>query len=131
MSILDDITPNGNGFGMPQATVYVRLRAERKPSNMNPDRTVEDWVNPEELMFTGFLASTSSIQTEDNNRRITTSTATLTVPDSTVDIAVNDRIRTEPDDGRLWRVAGFPSFDRNPFTGWQPTREIPLEEVTG
>ena len=61
----------------------------------------------------------------------TASTAYLTIPDSTADIRIGDRIRTDPDDGRLWEVDGFPSKDANAFTGWRPTLECRLTERKG
>jgi hypothetical protein len=129
MSLSDYIA--GPGFPMPQSTAFTRLRATGKPSAANPERLVEDWAHPEELRVTGFLAASASSQSTQDDRRTTVSGATLTLADPHADVKLNDRIRTDPDDGRLWRVTGFPSADRNPFTGWQPTREIALEEVAG
>jgi hypothetical protein len=44
------------------------------------------------------------------------------------DVAPGDRIRA---DGVAYDVPAKGSADVNPFTGWQPVAEFPLEEVDG
>lgn len=129
MSTVADMLSGGTF--MPLAASVKRLRAKRAPDPYNPSRTVEDWGEPEELAMRGFISSSSSTETTDGARDETVSAAVLTVEGPSADIEPGDRIRTEPDDGRLWRVTGFPSRDASPFTGWAPTTEANLEEVVG
>lgn len=127
MSIIDDI----NTSGLPAATRFMRLRASRKPDPYNPAQTTDDWTKPLILEVSGALASSTSTRTPDVLDVQTTSTAMLTIADPNADIRLGDRIRPEPDDGRMWEVSGFPSRDVNAFTGWQPTLEVQLTEWRG
>lgn len=140
MSLLDDLNAGGGAFAMAGATRFIRLRAKRKTNPYNPAQTEPDWsVPPDELAIMGALSSSSSTRTPDTlDTRTpdtldtqTASTAYLTIPDTTADIRIGDRIRTDPDDGRLWEVDGFPSKDVNAFTGWRPTLECRLTERKG
>ena len=131
MSLLDDMNAGG-GWRMPGATKWRRLRAKRKANPYNPAQNEPDWsVPPDELVIMGALASSSSMRTPDTLDTQTASTAYLTIPDSTADVRIGDRIRAGPDDGRLWEVDGFPSKDVNAFTGWRPTLECRLTERKG
>lgn len=131
MSLLDDLTAGG-GWRMPCATKWRRLRAKRKTNPYNPAQNEPDWsVPPDELVIMGALASSSSMRTPDTLDTQTASTAYLTIPDPTADVKIGDRIRADPDDGRLWEVDGFPSKDVNAFTGWRPTLECRLTERKG
>lgn len=117
---------------MSGATKWRRLRARRKTNPYNPAQKEPDWsVPPDELAIIGALSSSSSMRTPDTLDTQTASTAYLTIPDSTADIRIGDRIRADPDDGRLWEVDGFPSKDVNAFTGWRPTLECRLTERKG
>lgn len=132
MSLLDDMNAGGGVFAMAGATRFVRLRAKRKVNPYNPAQHEPDWsVPPDELVIMGVLSSSSSTRTPDTLDTQTESTAYLTIPDPDVDIRTGDRIRADPDDGRLWEVGGFPSKDANAFTGWCPTLECRLTERKG
>lgn len=132
MSLLDDMNAGGGAFGMAGATRFIRLRAKRKANPYNPAQNEPDWsVPPDELAIMGALSSSSSTRTTDTLDTQTESTAYLTIPDPTADVKIGDRIRTDPDDGRLWEVDGFPSKDVNAFTGWRPTLECRLTERKG
>lgn len=131
MSLLDDMNAGG-GWRMPGATKWRRLRAKRKTNPYNPAQNEPDWsVPPDELAIMGALSSSSSTRTPDTLDTQTESTAYLTIPDPTADVKIGDRIRADPDDGRLWDIDGFPSKDANAFTGWQPTLECRLTERKG
>lgn len=130
MTALADMLSAGDGFGMPCAASVVRMRPSRRKDPYNPDREVEDGEAGDELMLRGFIASSSSTVSTDGARERTASAAALTV-EGAADIRRGDLVRAEPDDGRRWRVTGFPSNDRSPFTGWEPTTEANLEEVLG
>lgn len=132
MSLLDDLDAGGGVFAMAGATRFMRLRAKRKTNPYNPAQHEPDWsVPPDELVIMGVLSSSSSTRTPDTLDTQTASTAYLTIPDPDTDVKIGDRIRADPDDGRLWEVDGFPSKDANAFTGWRPTLECSLTERKG
>lgn len=130
MSLLDELTAN-DGWRMPGATKWRRLRAKPVKDRYSGELTGEDWSDPDVLEFAGALSSSSSMRTPNALRDQTTSTAYLTAADPMLDIMPGDRIRAMPDDGRCWEVTGYPSRDANAFTVWQPTIEIPLTEHRG
>lgn len=132
MSLLDDLNAGGGAFAMAGATRFMRLRAKRKTNPYNPAQHEPDWgVLPDELVIMGALSSSSSMRTPDTLDTQTASTAYLTILDPDTDVKIGDRIRADPDDGRLWEVDGFPSKDANAFTGWRPTLECRLTERKG
>lgn len=132
MNLLDDLNATtGNGFRLPGGTEFIRLRARRVPDPYNPSQDALDWANPDTLTLHGALSSSTSTRTPNVLDVQTTSTAYLTIDDPTADVRILDRIRTVPDDGRLWEVSGFPARDANGFTGWQPTLEVQLTEWRG
>ncbi len=133
MTDFDTSLTQGTSYEFPMngATQFTRLRAKRIPSIYNPQQSSLTWDNPDTLTFTGALAASTSSRTVDYLDERFTSTAVLTVADPNIDIQVGDRIRSTPDDGRIWQVTGFPSRDVNAFTGWQPTTEINLTEWKG
>lgn len=108
-----------------------RTRAGRKPDPYNPDRTLEDWGNPDSIELPGFVSTAPAPESADGAREQVDSSATLTCPDPDADIRRGDAVERVPADGRKWRVVGFPSSDRSPFTGWRPTLTATLEEVVG
>lgn len=112
-------------FGRP----LKRLRASLAADPYNPARTVPDWDGEvDEIMFNGFIATASSVMTPDGAREQAVTAVTLTVADPTVDIRRGDRIE---DGAHVYTVDVVPSVDANPFTGWQPTLEVGLQEVEG
>ena len=112
-------------FGRP----LKRLRAPHVEDPYNPARTVSDWDGEvDKLVFNGFIATASSVMTPDGAREQAVTAATLTVADPTVDIRRGDRIK---DGSHVYTVDVVPSVDANPFTGWQPTLEVGLQEVEG
>lgn len=112
-------------FGRP----LKRLRAPLVEDPYNPARTVQDWDGEvDELAFSGFIATASSVMTPDGAREQAVTAVTLTVADPTVDIRRGDRIK---DGSHVYTVDVVPSVDANPFTGWQPTLEVGLQEVEG
>lgn len=114
-----------SGFGRP----LKRLRAPLVEDPYNPARTVQDWDGEvDELTFNGFIATASSVMTPDGAREQAVTAVTLTVADPTVDIKRGDRIK---DGSHVYTVDVVPSVDANPFTGWQPTLEVGLQEVEG
>lgn len=112
-------------FGRP----FKRLRAPLVEDPYNPARTVSDWDGEvDELAFNGFISTSSSAMSPDGAREQAVTAVTLTVADPTVDIKRGDRIE---DGSHVYTVDVVPSVDANPFTGWQPTLEVGLQEVEG
>lgn len=128
-------------FGM---TVY-RLRAAAVPDPYSPSETVPDWASPNVLPIPGaFVAqsSTSMLRTATREQaleakslfdpisadvrkgdRILVGSFTPELPDGVTSIPVG----TEPV-GSVYTIDGIPpDADTNPWTGWSPPREIPLQ----
>lgn len=67
---------------------------------------------------------------EDNDQRAQVVTdATLFVPESSVPITPQSRVRLP--NGTEWLVTGEPLDWKSPFTGWHPGRQVQLRRVTG
>lgn len=105
-----------------------RLRAGRKAAPNNPDRTIEDWTNVDELPLAGWVDTQSSDDLAAPTRDQTVTRATLYCTDALADVQRGDRVRYA---GGNWSVVGFPDSPRNPYTGWQPYRVVSLELVVG
>lgn len=108
-----------------------RTRAGRKPDPYNPSRELEDWGSAGAIELPGFISTAPVPESADGAREQVDSSAVLTCPDPTADILRGDVVERVPADGRRWRVAGIPSADGSPFTGWAPTLTATLEEVIG
>lgn len=119
----------GEPINFDHPTKFERLRATATPDPYDPDsKGVPDWSKPQILEFEGFLTeSTTSINSDGVRGQVYTG-AMLTVTDPALDVQVGDRIRQGK---QIWQVSGRPSRDLSPFTGWQPTLEIPLENYQG
>ena len=115
--------------GFVAVSEFVRQRAVLVPDPYDPDAAgVPSWDTPDELTVWGYLASASSIEGADPVRRQIVTAKQLVLDNPNVDVDRGDRIRQG---SRVWTVVGFPESDTNPFTGWQPTRVVNLEEVQG
>jgi hypothetical protein len=75
-----------------------------------------------------FIGSSSSVASPDATRTPITTAKSLYLTDADADVKAGDRIRDGDD---VYYVRVKPSADRNPFTGWQPVMEIPLENTEG
>lgn len=115
-------------FDMTSLTSLTRRRAKKKIDPYNPDRVVDDWSDPELLSFGGFVSSQISTEQTDAVRSQLITTVQIVVPNPAVDIAKGDRIT---DGTHVWSVTGIPTHDMNPFTSWQPTLVVDVEEVNG
>jgi len=120
------------------------LRERRQPivDPYDPGATVPgSWGDP--LAYfeinSAFVASSSSVAPVDATRAQILIAKSLYCTDPLVDVQPGDRIRrggTRGLDG-IWRggevlyVNVRPSADTNPFTGWQPVVEIPLDMTEG
>jgi hypothetical protein len=106
----------------------VRLRA-RTGTNSYSQTSRLDWTQePDTLVIEGaFVASSSSVQSRQADRvQIITDKSLYCEPGA--DVVALDRIKAG---GVTYSVPAVPSADVNPFTGWQPVQEIPLEEARG
>lgn len=121
---------SGGGFGFEHGQAFERLRAGEIVDPYNPDAPArEDWSNPDVLTIpSAHLASQSSTMGGDPVREQLTTLDQLIIDDPTADVKVGDRIRRGD---HTWSVSGFPSDDTNPWSGWQPTLVVNLEQVTG
>lgn len=108
-------------------------RERRKPVTdpYDPASTVPGtWEDPLDVLplekcYVDFGSSSSS---PDATREPVSTTTTLFCPDPDVDVKVGDRIRRGADE---WYVNERPGDYTNPFTGWRPPLEIPLDLEEG
>ena len=108
-----------------------RDRARRVPDPYNPARTVPADIDdqPDTLVVErAWVASSSSVDSRDPTRTQVITAKSLYLEDPDADVQVGDRVRWGGSAG--W-VRVRPEADVNPFTGWQPVLEIPLEIVEG
>lgn len=108
---------------------FTRLRAQRKPDSYNPDRTVEDWTDPDELPLRGSWDSGGSSFGSDPVRLQLSTSKRIAIFTPDADVRAGDRIRTA--DGAVFTVTGRPARDKSPWTGWQPTCVLDVEEKEG
>lgn len=126
----------------PYGERVVRERRQPVIDPYDPGTTVPgSWDNLLAYFEIGsaFVASSSSVAPVDATREQVLTDKSLYCTDPAVDVRVGDRIRrggTRGEDG-IWRggevyyVNVRPEADRNPFTGWQPVVEIPLDMSEG
>ncbi|MCW2165069.1 hypothetical protein B0I12_002224 [Microbacterium hydrothermale] len=106
-----------------------RDRRPQVPDPYNPARTVPgSWEDADTIEIPdSWVASGASTSTETATRsQIVTEKSLFCSPDA--DVLPGDRIRA---DGVNYYVKVKPAADRNPFTGWQPVLEVPLENREG
>ncbi|GGL76961.1 hypothetical protein GCM10009706_14250 [Curtobacterium citreum] len=109
------------------ATV-VRLRATPVLDPYSQRPVGADWTAPNTLTIAGaFVGSSSSSPVDGELRREVVTTKSLYC-DPSADVRVGDRIVSG---AHTYTVTAVPEADVNPWTGWQPVQEIPLEEVVG
>lgn len=87
-----------------------------------------DWSTPEEKEIEGaFVAQSSTAMLADATRTQALEAKSLYCPPD-ADIREGDRVRHGTE---VFTIDGIPSSDTNPFTGWGPVREVPLERYPG
>lgn len=107
----------------------VRQRAGQILDPYSGEPIDEDWAHPDELPLDGaYFSSQSSSDGSDEVRRQTATGMQLIIPDPDADVQRGDRIRQG---SRVWSIVGFPEADTNPWTGWQPTLVVDLEDYKG
>lgn len=114
-------------------TLY-RHRYPLIPDPYNPTSKTSDYsANPVTIpLQAAFISSSSSVAGRDATRAQILTEKSLYLRDVMADVQVGDRIGTTdvPTDAE-YQLDVIPVADVNPFTGWQPVKEIPLEGVTG
>jgi hypothetical protein len=106
-----------------------RLRRPRVTDPVNPARqSLGSWDDATPLTIAAaYVAAVSSNAAGDAARSQVISTKSLYC-DPTADVVVGDRIVSGT---HTYEVTAVPEADINPFTGWRPPQEIPLQEVLG
>jgi hypothetical protein len=108
------------------------VQRDRRPmvqDPYNPAGLVQgSWDDAESVTIPGaWVASSSSAGTADATRtQVLESKSLYCAPDD--DVQVGDRIRAA---GGTYYVNALPEADVNPFTDWQPVREVPLDRSLG
>ncbi len=110
-------------------TVY-RDRRKLIPDPYNPAEMIYGpWADPDTIELPGsFVASSSSSSLSNATRTQILTSKSLYLSDPSADVRAGDRIRAAES---TYQVNVRPSADVNPFTGWQPAVEIPLELPEG
>ncbi|MFF8187731.1 hypothetical protein ACF044_10785 [Microbacterium sp. NPDC016588] len=125
MSWLDELA----GPTFAHGGTVLRDRRPDVANPYNPDRpTPGAWEDADTIKIDdAWVASSSSTTTETATRaQILTEKSLFCPPDA--DVRPGDRIRV---DGATYYVKVKPSGDTNPFTGWRPVLEVPLEDREG
>lgn len=124
MGWLDDLVADE---GFPAGESVIRLRRKEIADPYSGQSTLGDWNDPSEVTLDGaFVASSSTSTRSDAARTELLEEKSLYLDDPDADVQAQDRIRAG---GVTYQIDGMPSADTNPWTGWQPIREIPLKRV--
>jgi len=111
-----------------QGRTVTRLRPATTTDPYSGKQSAPDWSRVTRLIIeNAYVASSSAVQARDANRtQMLTAKSLYCAPGQ--DVRPLDRVEA---DGITYTVVAVPSADINPFTGWQPVQEIPLEEGRG
>jgi hypothetical protein len=114
----------------PHGELVERDRRQLEADPYNPDRQAPgSWDDAETIeLEEAFVASSSATALPDATRSQILAAKSLYLTDVEADVLVGDRIRAG---GRIYYVNEIPASDVNPFTGWQPAVEIPLDLTLG
>lgn len=122
-------------FGDGTETVY-RDRRPLHPDPVNPGRQVPGtWSEAlDTVALPGcYVATTSTSMIPNNARKEGVVYKSLFIPNVGADVRTGDRIRQvlASGDDFAYQVDQIPAADRNPWTGWQPVLEVPLQGFKG
>jgi hypothetical protein len=114
----------------PHGELVERGRRPLVDDPYNPERQVPgEWADAETIeLEEAFVASSSAAAVPDATRSQILGSKSLYLTDVDADVKVGDRIRAG---SRTYYVNSIPEADVNPFTGWQPAQEIPLDLTLG
>lgn len=122
----------------PHGETVFRDRRASIPDPYNPDRIIPGDFDPDLTieLSEAFVASSSSTAPQDATRSQILTTKSLYLSEPGADVLPGDRIRVggvidDFDTGVAYMVEVVPVADVNPFTGWQPVLEVPLENAEG
>lgn len=127
----------------PFGELVVRERRQPVIDPYDPDTQVPgSWDDPLDYLELedAFVASSSSTAPLDATRSQILTEKSLYLTDPFADVQPGDRVRrggTKDEGGGTWSggevfyVNARPAADTNPFTGWQPVVEIPLDLTEG
>ena len=116
-------------MSFPFGQSVLRDRRPRVPDPYNPQRTTwGTWASADTATIEGaWIASSSSTRTQTATRaQILTEKSLFCRSDA--DVLPGDRIRAGTE---TYYVTVKPAADANPFTGWTPVLEVPLEDREG
>lgn len=124
-------------FPFGQTVFRDRRGTKVDPYNPSKTRAIDEFDPELTIELAGAqVASTSSTALRNATRTEILTAKSLYLTDVDADVREGDRIRVggSKDDlssGVAYMVTARPASDVNPFTGWQPVVEIPLENVKG
>lgn len=125
MGWLDEIDDGGFSAG----SQVVRIRRKEIEDPYSGQTTLGDWASASEQTLDGAYVAASSTQSRaEAGRTQLLEEKSLYLDDPNADVQAQDRIRAG---GVIYLIDGMPSADTNPWTGWQPIREIPLRRDVG
>lgn len=114
----------------PHGEVVFRDRAPQIPDPYHPGKTLAgDHDAGTTISIVGAYVAASSSTAFSSATRAQVLSAKSLYCDASADVEIGDRIRTLS--GGVWYVNELPTADVNPFTGWQPVREVPLDGTLG
>lgn len=112
----------------PHGVTVERLRAKTRTDRYSQKPVATDWSDPDVLTIANaFVAQSSTSRSQDVTRTQMLELKSLYCA-ADADVQPADRIRAG---GIVYEIEGVPAADVNPFTGWQPIREIPLRRDLG
>lgn len=111
----------------------VRERRPQVVDPYDPDRTVPgSWDAASSLTIErAWIAQSSSISLTTATRVQTLTAKSLFSTNPFADVKPGDRVRDPDNPGEYLYVTAEGHSDTNPFTGWRPYIELPLEKVEG
>lgn len=114
--------------------VVYRWRRKRVPDKYNPAKqTVGPWSEADVVPIEGAAVLSSSGAALRNEDRVGALTLkSLYLDDPEADVQKGDGISLSPGGtSPEFQIEVLPQADSNPFTGWQPVREVPLKGAEG
>lgn len=132
MGWIDEVPASGAPMEFEHGETVYRLRPKQIWDQYARKYIAGDWSDPDELKLEGaFIAQSSTAIVTEATRTQAVEQKSLYLTEPRADVQTGDRIRAGETGPANYLVDGVPAADTNPFSGWQPIREIPLEAITG